>query len=82
VSENYIDPSLFYKYLSPSEAALAVQLYKRVLPQYESKVGTVRGFNGDDTYVTFFLSVNFAIQRFINFYYGTHYGSSGKLERE
>ncbi len=82
VSENYIDPSLFSKYLSPSQAAIATQLYKRVLPQYESKVGTVRGFNGDDTYVTFFLSVNFAIQRFINFYYGSHYDRDGQLERQ
>jgi hypothetical protein len=82
VSGNYVtDPNVFYKYLSPSEAALAVQLYRRVTPQYASKVGTLRGFSSDnDTYVTFFFSINVTIQRFVNFYYGGHdYNRDGQL---
>jgi hypothetical protein len=84
VSGNYIsNPDLFNKYLSPTEAALALQLYKRVLPQYESKVGTLRGFSSsDDTYLTFFLTISMTIQRFVNFYYGGHdYNRDGQLLR-
>ena len=69
VSTNYIDPSLFYKYLSPQNAALAVQLsdkeYSIVSPGLTrlapSPPGTQRGDpTQNDAYFTTFLK--FAIR--------------------
>jgi hypothetical protein len=57
VSTNYIDPSLFAKYLSPANAALAEALYSRrneIQPGYVTVPGSQRGDpRHNDTYYSF-----------------------------
>ena len=57
VSTTYIDPTLFSKYLSPQEAALAQALYSRryeISPGYMPPIGSARGNPGhNDAYYSF-----------------------------
>lgn len=83
VSTSYIDPSLFAKYLSPSQAILAEQLYSRSLRPEKVKPGVLRAFStADDTYTTVFITLNLVVGGFRNFYYGGHDRSrDGQLYR-
>ena len=63
VSTTYIDPSLFDKYLSPSQAAIAKKIYDKVAPGYAPFLpGDQRGNPGnDDAYFSFLLKFGFRI---------------------
>ena len=56
VSTRYIDPSLFYKYLSPTQAAIAVAMSNKAAGGYSNKSYTVNSKRGDpsqnDAYFT------------------------------
>jgi hypothetical protein len=56
VSKTYIDPSLFYKYLSPSQAAIAVAMSDKALGGYSNPNYTTGSKRGDpsqnDSYFT------------------------------
>ncbi len=67
VSTTYIDPSLFAKYLSPANAALAKALYSRrgeVDPGYHTPIGAYRGNpRQNDAYYTFSLKLEINLGR-------------------
>jgi len=56
VSTTYIDPSLFNKHLSPYAAGIAKQLYYRGLNSPTPKNNSYRGYTGNDSYTSVFLS--------------------------
>jgi len=59
VSGVYVDPSLFDKYLSPSQAILAKQLYERSLTPWKVRAGIERGDpTQNDSYTTIFLTLS------------------------
>lgn len=71
VSTTYIDPKLFDKYLSPSNAILAKQLYARSLRPEKVKPDVDKADRTDnDSWVTMFVTLSFAFGRWIPFYYG------------
>ena len=60
VSKTYIDPSLFSKYLSPTDAALAKQLYYRGLSSTPPKPGSARAYsNSNDSYTSLYITLNY-----------------------
>lgn len=67
VSKNYIDPSLFSKYLSPTEAALAIKLADRSaeLPAgLKNNVSDIRGNpKNNDAYFSCMIKAGFALGR-------------------
>lgn len=56
VSTSYIDPALFDKHLSPYAAGIAKQLYYRGLNSPTPKNNSYRGYTGNDSYTSVFLS--------------------------
>ena len=70
VSTAYVDPELFYKYLSPKNAGLATELYQRSLRPEKVKPGVDRGHSGNDSYLTIFFTLSFVFGKDIPFYYG------------
>lgn len=67
VSTNYIDPNLFYTYLSPNQAAIAQQLYNRkaeINPSDVTNVGDQRGDPEDnDAFFTIQFKIGMALGR-------------------
>ena len=60
VSKTYIDPTLFDKYLSPTNAALAKQLYYRGLNPTPPKPGTPRAYSSTkDSYTSLYVTFNY-----------------------
>ncbi len=60
VSKTYIDPTLFDKYLSPGNAALAKQLYYRGLNPTPPKPGSPRAFsNSKDSYTSLYITFSY-----------------------
>jgi hypothetical protein len=49
VSTRYVDPSLFYKYLSPTQAAIAVAMSNKATGGYGNKSYTTNSKRGDPT---------------------------------
>jgi len=71
VSGYYVDPSLFSKYLSPSQAILAQQLYQRSLTPWKVRAGIARGDKSqNDSYTTMFLTLSIRFGGGPKFYYG------------
>lgn len=70
VSNTYIDPSYFDKYLSPGDAAIAHKLYARSLRPEKVRPGIDRGHRDNDTYLTFFITISYKLPRIGPFYYG------------
>ncbi len=67
VSTNYIDPNLFYSYLSPNQAAIAQQLYNRkaeINPSDITNIGDQRGDPSDnDAFFTIQLKIGMTLGR-------------------
>ncbi|MDQ2752353.1 MAG: DUF6089 family protein [Bacteroidota bacterium] len=64
VSKTYIDPTLFSKYLSPNDAALAKQLYYRGLSSTPPKPGSPRAYsNSNDSYTSLYITLNYNFGR-------------------
>jgi len=67
VSTTYIDPTLFDKYLSPTEAAFAKILYSRqgeIKPGFVPAVGSIRGSpKHNDAYFSFNLKIGINLGR-------------------
>lgn len=60
VSKNYIDPTLFSKYLSASDAALAQQLYYRGRNPAPPKPGSPRSYNSNkDSYTSLYITATY-----------------------
>lgn len=59
VSTTYIDPSLFDVYLSPYQASIAKQLYYRGNKYYATPPNPYRGYPGNDSYTSVFLSLTY-----------------------
>jgi len=71
VSSKYIDPTLFNKYLSPAQAALAKNLYSRSKTPWKVKPGIDRADsdgNRSDSYITFFLTLRYTLSSAHNYY--------------
>lgn len=70
ISTTYIDPSLFYKYLSPQNAAIATQLYSRSRTPWKVKPDIEKADRTDkDNYITFFLTLSIRLDKYTPFYY-------------
>jgi hypothetical protein len=67
VSTEYIDPTLFFNYLTPNQAAIAQQLYNRkaeINPSDITNIGDQRGDPGDkDAFFTIQLKIGMALGR-------------------
>lgn len=64
VSTNYIDPALFDKYLSPSDAMLAKQLnFREVLIPEVPKIGIQRGEYHKDSYTSVFFTITYLFDK-------------------
>ncbi len=60
VSQTYIDPTLFNKYLSPNDAALAKQLYYRGSSTTPPKPGSPRAYSTTkDSYTSLYLTLTY-----------------------
>jgi len=67
----YIDPSLFDKYLSPSQATLAKALYSRSITPWKVKPAIFKANpNDNDSYVTMFLTLSMRFGGGPRFFYG------------
>jgi hypothetical protein len=70
ISTTYIDPNLFYKYLSPQKAALAAQLYQRSLTPWKVRPDIDKAdHTNKDSYITFFLTLSIRLDKYTPFYY-------------
>jgi len=70
ISTTYIDPNLFYKYLSPTKAAQAAQLYQRSLTPWKVKPDIDKAdHTNKDSYVTFVLTLSIRLDKYTPFYY-------------
>jgi hypothetical protein len=56
-STGYINPALFVKYLEPDAASIAKQLYYRGVYSTSPKTSSNRGYSGNDSYTSVFLSL-------------------------
>lgn len=66
--ENWVDPSLFYKYLSPNQAALATQLYNRSTVVNPPRNTRPRGKSKDnDAYWNAVIKIGFNLNRVRNY---------------
>jgi len=64
VSTTYIAPALFNKYLSPTNAALAKQLYYRASKNSVTYSPTqYRGYTGKDSYTSFFFTITYLFNK-------------------
>jgi hypothetical protein len=59
VATAYIDPNLFDKYLSPSNATLAKQLYYRASPLSNYVPTEYRGYRSKDSYTSIFITITY-----------------------
>jgi opacity protein-like surface antigen len=65
VSNRYINPALFDKYLTGREAALARQLYFRgIASPEELPIGKRRGHSGKDTYTSVFITIGYLFDNY------------------
>ena len=63
VSQTYIDPAFFDKYLSPEKAALARKLYNRSRSTQPVKIGSNRAYSQKkDSYTTVLLSLSYVFK--------------------
>ena len=69
VSTNYIDPSLFNKYLSRYDAILAKQLYYRGNNNPAPSSGSIRGYNSLDSYTSIVFTFTYLFNRSESYYY-------------
>jgi hypothetical protein len=71
VHTTYIDPALFDKYLTPSQAILAKALYSRSITPWKVKPNVLRANpNDNDSYVTMFLTLSIRFGSGPKFFYG------------
>ncbi len=59
VATTYIDPTLFDKYLSPTNATLAKQLYYRASPFSDYVPTEYRGYHSKDSYASIFFTITY-----------------------
>lgn len=70
ISTTYIDPLLFYKYLSPQKALIASQLYQRSRTPWKVRPDVEKADHTDkDSYVTFFLTLSIKLTKYTPYYY-------------
>jgi hypothetical protein len=70
IHTTYIDPDLFYKYLSSEKAFLASQLYSRSRTPWKVRPDVAKADNKDnDSYVTYFLTLSIRLDKYTPFYY-------------
>lgn len=70
IHTTYIDPNLFYKYLSPEKAFLASQLYSRSITPWKVKPDIIKADHTDnDSYITFFIALHIRLDKYTPFYY-------------
>ena len=71
IHTTYIDPTLFDKYLSAPQAALAKQLYSRSITPWKVKPNILKANpNDNDSYTTLFLTLSVRFGGGAKFYYG------------
>ncbi len=71
IHSTYINPALFDQYLSPTQAALAKQLYQRSITPWKVKPTVFKANPTDnDSYTTFFLTFSVRFGGGPKFYYG------------
>ncbi|HWB24455.1 MAG TPA: hypothetical protein VG738_03200 [Chitinophagaceae bacterium] len=71
IHTTYIDPALFDKYLSPSQATLAKALYSRSITPWKVKPGVYKADpNDNDSYVTLFFTLSVRFGGGPRFFYG------------
>jgi hypothetical protein len=75
VSTTYINPALFDQNLTPFTANLAKQLYYRGTVPQTPDVNDIRGYSGNDSYTSVFISVTYLLN---NSGGGNGRGSAGK----
>lgn len=70
ISTTYIDPTLFDKYLTSSNASIAKQLYARSRQPWKVRPDVEKAHSYDnDSYTTYFFQLNIRIDKRINIYY-------------
>ena len=62
-STTYVDPSLFDKYLSAADASIAKQLYYRGRNSSALTTNSYRGYSGNDSYTSAFLTLTYLFNK-------------------